>query len=257
MRHTRHHRLLGLVSALATGSVVGCAVTPTHRELSAFLKDYEHLASGIEARVGPGDRIDIESPRIQELDGRDLVVQADGRVSARLIGEVRVVGMTAREIASKFEELYAPYYREPFVHVTISDHSSSVFYVFGQVSKQGPFRHTGRDTVLSALSEAQPNQIAWKKRVRVIRPNHLENEIRTVELDLDKIVKHGDTKLNLMLEPGDIVFVPPTPLGWVGLRFRELLFPVGPALQTYATPARAITTQRFYDEGQGNIGTSF
>lgn len=257
MRLTHHHRLLGLISAWAICGLLGCTATPTHRELSSFLKDHEHLASGIEARVGPGDRIEIESPRIQELDGRSFRVQADGRISARLIGEVRVVGMTGREIGSKLEELFAPYYRNPMVYVTVADRPSSVFYVFGQVSIRGPFRHTGRDTVLTALSQAEPNEIAWRQRVKVIRPSHKEGEIKTVELDLDKIVKKGDTKMNLMLEPGDIVYVPPTPLGWVGLRFRELLFPVAPALQTYATPAQAITTQRFYETGQGAVGIPF
>ncbi len=257
MVRTGRHHLYWLAATVSIGVSVGCTATPTHRELSAFLKDHEHLASGTEGRIGPGDQFKVESPRIQELHGRLFRVQADGRISARLVGEVRVVGMTSREIASKLEELYAPYYREPDVHVTITDHDSSVFYVFGQVGANGAFKHSGRDTVLTALSRSQPNLIAWKQRVKVIRPSHIDDEIKMVEVNVDQIVKKGDTKMNLMLEPGDIVYVPPTPLGWIGLRLQELLYPVGPAMRTYATPANAMATQQFYDQGVGQVPAAF
>jgi hypothetical protein len=44
------------------------------------------------------------------------------------------------------------------------------------------------------------------------------------------------------------VYIPPTPLAWVGLRFQELLFPVTPAIDAYTTPARAMAAQEIYDD---------
>ncbi len=35
------------------------------------------------------------------------------------------------------------------------------------------------------------------------------------------------------LKEGDIVYVPPTPLAWAGLRLRELLFPFEPVMGAY------------------------
>ncbi|MCH7526129.1 MAG: hypothetical protein IID39_01710 [Planctomycetes bacterium] len=40
------------------------------------------------------------------------------------------------------------------------------------------------------------------------------------------MIKTGDTRMNILLEPEDIVYVPPTPLAWLGLKIQELLFPV-------------------------------
>ena len=41
----------------------------------------------------------------------------------------------------------------------------------------------------------------------------------------------------------------PTPLAWLGLRVRELLYPVQPAIQAYADPARTIDATRTYRGG--------
>jgi len=48
---------------------------------------------------------------------------------------------------------------------------SKSYYVLGQVFRPGVKDYTGRDTLLSALAEAQPNPMAWEERVQVIRPS--------------------------------------------------------------------------------------
>ena len=52
----------------------------------------------------------------------------------------------------------------------------------------------------------------------------------------------------VVLQEGDIVWVPPTPMAWVGHRVREILQPVGPAIQLYTTPAVIEDASEVYDD---------
>jgi len=225
----------------------GCATT-THEDWSAFLKAHEHSISTIEARVSPGDVLVIDSSQALEIDGIIRKVQPDGKVALDLVGEVQVVDLTAREIAAKLDRLLSPYYTDPGVRVEVTSQPGRVFYVLGQVGTPGPYPYTGRNSLLHTLAVAQPNHIAWQSRVRIIRPNADEKHRREVEVDIDKMVRTGDVRQNILLEPGDMVYVPPTPLGWIGLRIRELLYPVAPAVRAYQAPDDFLETQDRYDD---------
>ena len=238
-----------IVATVLTGiSCAGCAATSSHVDLAAFLKAHEHTASATVSRIAPGDAISISAPRVREIDGERPTIQPDGKISLELIGEVKVAGLTARETASKLEELLKPYYLDPQVRVQITRQPGKVYYVMGQVGAPGPFPYTGRDTLMHVLAMAGPTNIAWKSRIKIIRPSPIEGERREIRVNVDKMVKTGDTRQNVLLEPGDVVYVPPTPLGWIGLRIRELLDPVGPVLQAYATPNQFLTEQQFYED---------
>lgn len=231
-----HPKVVYAIGSLGLAmACIGCA--NRHEHLLRFLKEHENLATATEYRVGIPDDVTVSAPRVLEIDGVSQTVGVDGKVSFRLLGPVRVVGLTPREIAAKLEELLRPYYDDPKVQVEVTDYASKKYYVFGEVSREGPFAYTGKDSVIDALSAAGPTFIAWRAQVQVIRPSpDPEQQVRLC-VDLDKMVQGGDLRMNVLLEPGDVVYVPPTPLGWVGNRFREVLYPFLPAYQTYKTPA--------------------
>jgi len=56
-------------------------------------------------------------------------------------------------------------------------------------------------------------------------------------VDVAHMIKTGDTSHNVLLQPNDILVIPPTPLGWVGLRIQELLFTFNPLISGYQYPA--------------------
>ena len=91
--------------------------------------------------------------------------------------------------------------------------------------------------------------------VRVVRPSADPNEIREITIDVTRMMQEGDLRNNLLLQEGDIVYVPPTPLGWVGLRVQEVLFPTQPLLNAYAYPANANNTMRTYRTTTGAAAT--
>ena len=80
-------------------------------------------------------------------------------------------------------------------------------------------------------------QLADPARIQVMRPNKQGELVRRMTIDLNKMVQEGDTRLDAVLEEGDIIFVPPNPLAAVGLGLQQLLLPIQPAANTVKGPA--------------------
>ena len=221
----------------------GCA--PKNTDMLHFLRENEHHVSAIEYRVGIPDNIRISAPRILEVDGVDQRIQPDGKITLRLLGPVKVVGMTAKEIAAKLKVLLSRYYVDPKVSVKIG-FASKKYYVYSRGGTTAR-PYTGRDTLFDAVAPLAGDFRAWTSRVSVIRPSHGETPVRTIMVNVDKMVKNGDFSKNILLEPDDIVRVPPTPLAWFADRIRELIYPAAPALQAYRTPADFYNADQAYD----------
>lgn len=234
---------IGLLTTLLTG----CA--SKYQDVKVFTQAHRQDVSASSYRLEPPDTIQIESPTAAEIDQEIQRIRSDGKISLRLIGEVQVSGMTPEEVAAKLEELLSRYYESPEVTVRVATFESKNVYVFGQVMSRGPQPFTGRDTLMDVISRAEPNFLAWGGQVKVIRPSANPDERHEIIVDVDKMLESGDMTNNFLLQEGDIVFVPPTPLGYVGLKIQEVLFPVSPALQTYNAPAQAKATTDYLRHG--------
>jgi polysaccharide export outer membrane protein len=232
-----------LMVALPTG----CA--SRHEQLVAFLRPDEAAVSTGHYTVNPPDSIAIHAPGAAEIDGVVQRVRPDGKVALRLLGEVHLAGLTTQEIAEKLKTALSRYYIEPEVVVEVNNYRSQHYYVFGEVMRPGPKPYTGRDTLLRALAEAIPTFLAWRSQIRVVRPAPDEDTTKTIVIDLDKMIRTGGQGENVLLQPGDIIEVPPTPLAWIGHRVRELLYPMEPAIEAYTGPAQVIRANETY-QGQ-------
>jgi polysaccharide biosynthesis/export protein len=231
-------RGLGVATAwavLALSAAAGCS-TSDH-EVNAFLHEWETSVSAAEYRVQPPDMIEISSAQAAEIDGEEQSIRQDGKISLRLLGEIEVAGLTPTEISRKLESLMRMYYVDPKVNVRVTNRDSKRFYVFGEVARPGAYHYTGRDSLLYVLSQTQPTRIAWKSQVKVIPPSHDEEKRQIMTVDADQITERGVLAQNVLLQENDIVYVPPTPFSWIGLRIQEALWPVSPMLGAVQTPA--------------------
>ena len=241
-RKTTRFTLMPVLAAVAGG----CA--SKNPDLLHFLREHKHQVSAIEYRVGIPDSLQISAPQALEINGMAMQIQPDGKIHLPLLDDVKVTGMTAKEISAKLEVLLSRYYVDPKVSVRIAGYNSKRYYVLGQVGGQGARPYTGRDTLLDAILRGGVNHTSWTSRVKVIRPSHGEVPIRTIVVDVDRMTKTGDWSKNILLEPDDVVYVPPTPVAWLGQRVRELLSPVVPLAQAYLAPAEIMALDDVYDE---------
>ena len=244
------------ISVIAVMACTGCA--PTHQDVMTFLHADQFTTSGTTYRLGPTDSITVISPQAPEVS-EQTIIRADGTVHLKLLGEVRVAGLTTHEVASKLQRELRAYYLDPTVYVTLARTSSRVFYLFGEVAGNGggldrsaasrPI--TGRDTVLNVLTKYPPTHNAWLSQIKVIRPGPTPSQNQEMIIDFSRMMVRGDLRKNVLLQEGDILYVPPTPLAWIGYRIQELLQPVAPAIQAYQTPAQIGNAGDVYNQDNG------
>jgi polysaccharide export outer membrane protein len=64
-----------------------------------------------------GDKIRVESVGDSQLD-RELIIQPDGNITLRLLGQVRAAGRSVEQLREDLEQRYTEYYKEPSITVT-------------------------------------------------------------------------------------------------------------------------------------------
>jgi polysaccharide export outer membrane protein len=224
---------LGAVVLLAcTGLMAGC-FSSNPADIEAFVKPYEVNVTAENYILEPPDEIEIHCTQVPEVHLQRQRIRPDGKVSFEGIGEVEAAGKTPAQVANLLKDKIAQLYSVPGDHpvdVRIAAYGSKVFFVMGQVQRPGPMNYTGRDSVLTALAATQPNTLAWKSRIQVIRPAATEDvDPRIFEVNLQKMAVHGDTSKDVLLQDGDIVYVPPTILASIGMVLEEFISPVARA----------------------------
>lgn len=104
--------------------------------------------------VGPFDRISLDVYGVPELQ-RTVQVDASGRASLPLIGELIVAGQTPSQLATLVESrLRGKYVRDPHAIVNV-DSVNQKIAINGQVKVPGMYPVTGRMTLMRAIAVAQ------------------------------------------------------------------------------------------------------
>ena len=232
----RHARAITVVFwSLIAVSLTGC-FSSNPRDIEAFSMPERVQVTAENYILQPPDEIEVHCSEVPEVDLQRQRIRPDGKISFEALGEIVAAGKTPRQLASnlraKILELYKLTGDNP-IDVRIIAYQSKYFYVLGQVYVPGPKLYTGRDTVLTAIAEAQPNPMAWVDRIQVIRPSSDKKvKPKIFEVNFDRMSAHGDTRKNVLLEEGDIIFVPPTVLAAIALKVEEFARPIGRAFST-------------------------
>jgi len=172
------------------------------------------LVDGIpQYRIGPGDLLEILLARGVTQDRLSLTVRADGRIAVLFL-EVAIGGLTPEQAARELERALAIYYRAPRVEVLVKEFNSKKVTVLGAVSGAGgrgsgiyPLR--GRTSLTEFLASiGGVGQDADLEHVRVTR-----EEGRAVTVNLFAVVAEGELSRDLVLDAGDVVFIPARPAG--------------------------------------------
>jgi len=202
--------------------LTGC-FSSNPKDIEAFSKPAKVLVTAENYILQPPDQIEIHCSKVPEIDLQLQQIRPDGRVSFEGVGEVQAAGIML---------LYALTGENP-IDVRVVVYKSGFYYVQGQVFLPGPKVCTGRDTVLRALAEARPTVMAWLERIQVIRPSDDESvPPKIFEVNFDRMRAHGDTSKNVLLQEGDIVYVPPTVVSAIALKVAEFIQPIGQAFST-------------------------
>lgn len=246
-------RLISLILlSLLTVMLTGC-FSSNPSDIEAFTMPYMVEVSSKNYILGPPDEIEVHCSDAPEVDLQMQQIRPDGKISFEGIGEMDAAGKTPAQVAAELRQKILNLYQEDLVgekdvDVRVTAFRSKRYYVLGEVAAPGAQVYSGRDTVLGAIALAgSPTVLAWKERVQIIRPARTRNgRPRIIECNFDRLAVHGDMSANVLLEEGDIIYVPPTILAAAAMKIEEFIRPVARAFSGYyiateagATPAGA------------------
>jgi polysaccharide export outer membrane protein len=98
-------------------------------------------------------------------------------------------------------------------------------YVQGEVNRPGTVVIKGKLSILEAIAESSgPTHLANLKKVNIIRGNLQNPEI--IPIDFNAIMLKGKASENLLLQNGDVVYVPPYGTVKAGYALDALLYPI-------------------------------
>lgn len=210
----------------------GCATTNTVTEdvknSAAVSEEAPDKVEVTEFILGAGDTIEITVYRHEDLK-KNIQINSSGIITYPLIGDIQASGLSLLRLRDNIRDGLTKYINNPQVSVGITAIKNQKVIVLGEVSKPGYFQIETSLSALDAISQAGGFTLDGKqKSVLLIRGG--TNKPGLIKLDLEKALKQGDLTQNVMLQRGDIIYVPRTYIADVNRFFTHLSTIIGPLL---------------------------
>ena len=168
------------------------------------LTERQDIPVPLDYMIGPGDEVNIL------LWGRmsaqlTLVVDRDGKITIPDIGPVQVAGMTfgemSKHLIAKAEQIVGTN-----IDISMGSTRTIPVFVLGDVERPGTYTIGALATITDALMLARgPSAIGSMRRVELRRKNRV-----VTKFDLYDLFLKGDKSKDVVLQAGDVVFVPVT-----------------------------------------------
>ncbi len=157
--------------------------------------------------VGEGDVLEINVYENEDL-GAMVRVASNNTIRVPLIGEISVKNMTVSQVSGKIEKLLADgYLVNPQVDVFIKEHRSKQAIILGQIRNPGQYELRGTITFLEFISKAGGLTSDAGSRATIKRRKKSDKKKDTIVIDLDKLIKKGDTSLNVSIQDKDSIYI--------------------------------------------------
>jgi len=183
---------------LALGLVLVILAMSGQEEEPSFVREY---------RIGPKDLLEITVFELPDLN-QTVRVSEDGTITLPLLKQVKVDGLTKDELEQRISSLLEEkYLQNPRVSVFIKEYQSKLVAVIGAVENPGMYELIGRLTLLQMISKAGGFKESVSNQIFVLREGE-KGATERIAIDLDDLMVNGNPKLNILLQPNDVINVP-------------------------------------------------
>ena len=161
--------------------------------------------------IGPLDNLNIFVWRNPDLSTK-IQVRPDGMINTPLITDLTAAGKTPAQLADDIRLVLTKYIDDPRVSVMVDSFSGTFAQqvrIVGATEKPASLPYRANMTLLDAMIEVGGlSEMAAGDKARLVR--HDRTSGRQVEYDLKiaRLLKKGDTRANVRLEPGDVIIIP-------------------------------------------------
>lgn len=175
--------------------------------------------SGIpEYRIGPLDVLTIDSRVGEKITTAEVPVNSRGKISYSFLDDIFIENLTPSEVDALLTAKLSKYVRNPRIDVRVSKYQSKTALISGEFvslrsrdigqARSGRFYLKGKTSLMDLIAMAGGYTVdADIKRLRLIRQG------RKFPINLYNIIERGDQSQNVIIDAGDIVDIPESPLG--------------------------------------------
>jgi polysaccharide biosynthesis/export protein len=162
--------------------------------------------------IGPLDKLTIFVWRNQELGGT-VQVRPDGRITTPLITDMPAAGKTATMLQQDIKLQLSQYINDPIVSVIVNEFNSKnnqqIRIAGAGVGKPIAIPYTANITLLDAITAAGGiSEYAAGNKARLQRVDRNTGRMQEYSLRIGDLLRKGDTRANVLLQPGDIIIIP-------------------------------------------------
>lgn len=198
--------------AVATLVLSGCVSSGGGTELppASFVSMQE--GPGEDYVIGPLDELTINVWRNPELSAEKIQVRPDGRITTPLVNDMPAVGKTPAMLSEDIRLQLSQYIEEPLVSVIVTNFAgtfSQQVRIIGATEKPASIPYRANMTVLDAMiAVGGLSEFAAGNRAKLIRFDKQVGRQREYGLRLGDLLKKGESRANVMLQPGDVIIIP-------------------------------------------------
>lgn len=205
---------VSLAAAVSFLALAGCATTGrSGNSLPAASFVGEGGADQVSENyiIGALDEITLFVWRNPELSVR-VQVRPDGRITTPLIADMVAVGKTPAQLSDDIRQALARYIQDPLVSVMI-DRPQGTFSqqirIVGATERPAALPYRANMTLLDAMiAVGGLSEFAAGDRARLIRVDRATGNQREYDLRIASLLRRGDVRANVRLEPGDVIIIP-------------------------------------------------
>jgi len=165
-------------------------------------------------RLQPSDVLELEYEYTPEYN-QTVTVGPDGTVTLRLVGTVKVGGLSLDEATSAIKAKASVPLNHPELSLTLKEFVKPHFTIYGEVQKPGVYDMHGGVTVLQAIA-ISGGQKETSKQTQVVLLRKVSGDMAEVKVINTKTMSTADgVREDFALKPDDMIIVPKNKLGKV------------------------------------------
>ena len=200
------------LAVLAALALSGCSTTArTGQSLppAGFVDTAQQVSENY--MIGALDEITVFVWRNPELGAR-VQVRPDGRITTPLISDMVAVGKTPAQLADDIRQALVQYIQDPLVSVMINRPQGTFAQqvrIVGATARPAAIPYRANMTLLDAMiAVGGLSEFASGDRARLIRVDRDTGQQREYDLRIASLLRRGDVRANVRLEPGDVIIIP-------------------------------------------------
>ena len=178
-------------------------------------------AQGAAYRIGPRDVLTLTIYAGGEKQQvTHLTVSSQGMINVPFIGSVKAEGLSIPQLEELITKpLTADFFVDPEINIVIKEYHSLQYYISGAIGSPGLYEMKSKATLMELIAKAggvssNRGNIAYilhqsTNHVSPEKKNHsLFSNKDPVKINLTKLLDKGDMSQNIVLQSGDVVYIP-------------------------------------------------